>query len=137
VPRKGEEQEVKAEVEGYIASVLTNLATDKRPLSVAAVARFFKRSRQTYYKYDLDERLAAVSAERARVQRRRPRSATVQLLQEKLDATRREAADWKAKYERVLEKLVLVEHALLNHRTIDLDRIYQRGMPKPDRGEPA
>lgn len=133
MPRKSQENEVRAEVEAYLAPALADLKGDARPLTVSAIARVHERSRETYYRYNLNERIDAVRKERERVQGGgRPKSST----HLKLEEARKDARHWEEMYRSTLERLVLIENHLRRHPTTDLDQIY-RGMKKPNRSEPA
>lgn len=133
MPRKSQEGEVRREVEEYLAPVLANIETDDRPVSVAAIARVYGRSRQTYYRYGLNERIQAVREERERRQRGgKPKSSSSR----KLEEARADAHHWETMYRKTLEKIIILENYLRRHPGIDVDMIYARGMEKPDRSEP-
>lgn len=134
MPRDSEEEQIRTEVEEYLAPVLANLRTDTRPISVSAIARLYGRSRQTYYTYKLNERIDAVRKERDRVSSGGKPKSSARL---KLEEARKDAQHWEKMYRATLEKLILVENHLQRHPAIDIDQIYARGMRKPDRSDPA
>lgn len=134
MPPKSQVGKIRAEIEEYIAPVLANPKTDTRPLSVVAVAKVYGRSRQTYYRYGLDERLKAVEELRKAEQARQHQKS---VREERLDAARADARHWESMYRDVLGKLTILENYLLRHPTINIDRIYRKGLEKPDRTDPA
>lgn len=131
MPREPEEDKVRMRVREYLDGALTS--TDGRSLSVRAVARFVPCSPTTIYKYGLDKDVKKTAGA---IKKGGPTS-PVRLAGEGHDkAAQGEAAKWKAKYENVLAKLVLIEYHLRAHPSIDLDEIYATPMPLPDRSEP-
>jgi hypothetical protein len=136
MPRKSEAEEIRSEVEEYLRPVLENMATDTRPINLAAIARQYRRSRQTYYTHGLVERIKCVAEERERVQRGRNGKPKPEL-QQKLEEARQDARHWEGMYREVLGKLTILEAYFLNHPSVDVDALYERGLSKPDRSAPA
>ena len=136
MPRESEAEQIRREVEDYLAPVLKNMATDTRPLNVSAIARQYKRSRQTYYTHGLVERISDVAEERERVQQSKNGKPKPEL-QQKLEEARQDARHWEEMYRQVLGKLTILEAYFLNHPGVDIDALYQRGLDKADRGAPA
>lgn len=133
MPREPEEDKVRSRVREYLDGALTR--TDGRPLSVRAVARFVPCSPTTIYKYGLDKEIKKIADALKKGGRTPPRSKAPSA-KERDKAARQEAADWKAKYEHVLAKLVLIEYHLRGHPGINLDEIYATPMTPPDRSKP-
>ena len=134
MPPKSQEAKIRAEIEEYVAPVLASPTTDDRPLSVLAVSKLYGRSRQTYYRYGLEKRLQAVADFR---EGHRAQRSPVRGDEERLERARVDAAHWEMMYRGVLGKLTILENFFLRHATIDVDVVYRRGIPKPDRQDPS
>ena len=125
-------EELTREVRDYIRQAF--ITRDGRDLTVSGVARALGTTRTTLQNKGLNRlirRAAARAASRARTNRATDElEASVVVLAD-------EVRTWRQRYQAMLQRWLIVEAALKDHPDVDLDRILQIGLPKPDRSVPA
>jgi hypothetical protein len=134
MPREPEEENVRSRVRQYLDGALTS--GDGRSLAVRTVARFVPCSPTTVYKYGLDKDINRVADALKKGESSSPRTKPRSTVEDRVRIAQQEAAEWKAKYENVLTKLILIEYHLKGRPGINLDELYATPMPAPDRSEP-